>query len=160
VTDVVLKPVDAVLIAERHEDAPGFGPEHMGPIVGRMFGELAEALGRAGIPLAEPAIAYYTANHTGELQARAHVAFPVPPGTTSGDGFDVVELPGADLAATLVHRGTMETIGESWQALLDWIDAAPDIRAIGSSREVYLEAEPRPMTEWVTDLQIPVERTA
>lgn len=158
--EVVLKPIPGLLVAERTRNVVDLLPRYVAPVVGPMFGELVAALDTAEIPVGEPAIAYYTVDHDDEQRPRVHVAFPVPPGTPGSNGFDVVELPAADLAACLVHHGSMETIGGSWMRLLDCIDAEPGIRAIGASREVYLEAEPRPMSDWVTDLQIPVARTA
>ena len=127
----------------------------MGPIVGPLFGQLADALGAAGIPLRYPSIAVYTAIDHPTLPARVHVCFPVEPGTQSGPGFEVVDLPAIETAACLSHHGSMATIGQSWQALLDWVAAEPGVRAIGASREVC-PPMPAEIDDWVTELQIPI----
>jgi effector-binding domain-containing protein len=56
-----------------------------------------------------------------------------------------------------VHLGEMSRIGESWQALHRWI-AANDYRYADPCREVYVRAESPDQSDWVTELQQPVER--
>ncbi|GGU81582.1 MerR family transcriptional regulator [Streptomyces albospinus] len=74
---------------------------------------------------------------------------PVP-----GLGFDVVMLPGLDLAATVVHRGPMSRIMPTAQNLAHWIDAN-GYRSAGYARELYLEC-PADQEKWVTEIQEPV----
>lgn len=153
--EVTRRSVEPVLVARTSRDAAGFGPEHMGPIVGALFEQLAAALATAGIPVRYPSIAVYTAIEHPVLPARVHVCFPVAVGTASGPGFEVAELPAIELAACLSHHGSMATIGQSWQALLDWVALEPGVRAIGASREVY-PPMPTDINDWITELQIPI----
>ncbi|MGD3105226.1 MerR family transcriptional regulator [Streptomyces sp. YGL11-2] len=78
---------------------------------------------------------------------------PVP-----GLGFDVVTLPGLDLAATVVHRGPMSRIMPTAQSLAHWIDAN-GYRSAGYARELYLEC-PEDQEKWVTEIQEPVVRVS
>ena len=130
------------------------GPELVGPVVGPLVERLDEVLTRAGRPLIEPAVFWYDTVDDGDELA-VHVSYQAEPEPRPGDGYDVVELPRAAVAA-LVHRGDMTTLGESWSALLSGL-VADGYRATGPTREVYLEAhghEPGP--DWVTELQVPV----
>ncbi len=69
-------------------------------------------------------------------------------------GFDVVTLPGLDLAATVVHRGPMSRIMPTAQNLAHWIDAN-GYRSAGYARELSLEC-PEDQEKWVTEIQEPV----
>lgn len=159
---VELKSVPTVHVAEASAHSPGFGPENNGPVIGPLFGQLAGALERAGVPLAGPGIALYESSETGEGEgAVVRAAFPVAADTGAPDAtagaFTVVDLPAVPLVASLVHHGAMAGIGEAWQALFDWI---PDhgLRPCGPCREVYLSVEGESQEHWVTELQYPVER--
>lgn len=83
----------------------------------------------------------------------------------AGYGFDgvlpsaeTVDLPAAEQAACAVHLGSMDGIGGSWQALATWIEAQ-GWEPVGSCRENYLKTEPQDdQSQWVTELQQPVQR--
>jgi effector-binding domain-containing protein len=52
----------------------------------------------------------------------------------------------------------MSGIGESWAALVDQL-VSDGYRMSGPTREVYLKANGHiPQPDWVTELQVPVER--
>ena len=153
-SDVVYKPVDPVTVYATHGVAPGMGPELVGPVIGPLIGRLDDALVAAGRPLLEPGIFWYEPAD-GETMA-VHVSYVAEQPPVPGEGYDVVELPGIT-AATLVHRGDMTGIGESWMRLLEQL-VADGYRAVGATREVYLVAEGHePGPDWVTELQVAVE---
>lgn len=136
--------------------APGAGPENVGPVVGPLIQGLDRALRAAGRPLIEPGIFWY--EPASDDRFAVHASYVAEAEPVAGDGYEVVELPALPTAATLIHRGDMTTIGESWTRLMESI-AAAGYEVIGACREVYLEApghEPGP--DWVTELQAPVAR--
>jgi effector-binding domain-containing protein len=60
--------------------------------------------------------------------------------------------------ATLIHRGDMSGIGESWSRLMGRV-IDEGYRMTGSCREVYVEADGHePGPDWVTELQVPIEK--
>ena len=66
----------------------------------------------------------------------------------------MVDLPGIEQAATIVHRGAMDDVMPTIQALARWIDAN-GYRSAGYNRELYIElGEDR--DAWVTELQEPI----
>jgi len=153
-----LKPLPAQLVAQASATAPGFGPDLISPVIGPLFDTLYTDLLSAGVPAGPGALAMYEALDDQEgAGARAYAAFPVPDGTASGPGFTVTEIPGVDLAVTTVHRGSMATIGDAWEALYAWIQAN-GYQLSGVCRELYLVSEPEPQENWVTELQQPVVR--
>lgn len=156
-SDVVYKPIDPVTVYAAHASAPGMGPENVSPVIGPLIGALDDALVAAGRPLIEPGIFWYDAEADDRLAVHVSYVAETPP--VAGDGYDVVDLPAVPTAATLLHRGDMTGIGESWSRLLESL-VADGYRIVGASREVYLQAEGHePGPDWLTELQVPVERT-
>ena len=160
-TAVELKAIPATLIHEATASAPGGGPENISPVIGPLYDRLEAALAEVGVPVREPSIAYYTAEGESyevmQGEVVVHVGYLAEPGDASGDGFALVELPPLVQAATLVHHGVMPRIGESWMALYEWADQN-GYRPAGYCREVYLVADSPDQLDWVTELQLPVER--
>lgn len=74
-------------------------------------------------------------------------------------GVDIAELPAYDRAVSVLHNGSMETIGATWQALHEHIEAQ-GARPSGPCREIYLETPLDDPEGCVTELQQPVASTA
>ena len=154
--NLVYRPLEPLTLYALSGVAPGMGPEHVGPMIGPLIDRLDAALRAAGRPLLEPAVFWYEGGEGDQLTV--HVSYPAEQEPRPGEGYEVVSLPGVPQAATTLHRGDMSGIGESWMALFEQL-VADGYRAAGPTREVYLEAtghEPGP--DWVTELQVPVER--
>lgn len=73
-----------------------------------------------------------------------------------GDDHDVsiVDLPEIEQVATIVHRGSMDDVMPTIQALARWIDAN-GYRSAGYNRELSIECG-QDRDAWVTELQEPV----
>jgi effector-binding domain-containing protein len=153
---VSYKKLDPVTVYAVRGIAEGMGPEHVGPVVGPLIESLDQALLAAGRPIIEPGIFWY--DEAPDDRLAVSVSYGAEAEPIAGDGYEVVVLPEVPMAATMVHRGELSTIGESWARLME--QAATDgYRLIGSCREVYLEADGHvPGPDWVTELQVPVER--
>lgn len=163
--EVVIKSVPTVRVAELSGIAESFEPEHIGPVIGPLYEELFRRLATAGVQPAGPAIAYYepgpadapegsVAVHAAVQvagQAGVQAGAQVGVGPDAGHGFDVVDLPGVERAATVVHRGPMDAILPTAQTLARWIEAN-GYRATGYARELYLDCD-GPKETWVTELQ-------
>jgi DNA-binding transcriptional MerR regulator len=156
-TPVTYRALEPVTVYAVSGNAPGMGPELVGPTVGPLIGALDAALEAAGRPMIEPGIFWYEPlEETEELKVSVSYIAENPP--VPGAGYDVVELPAIELAATLIHKGDMSGIGDSWMALTEQL-LADGYRIAGSSREVYLVADGHePGPHWETELQMPVER--
>lgn len=153
-----VKPLPASRVALASAVAPGFGSVNISPVIGPLFDRLYDDLVAQGVRPGAQAVASYQAVESGTgTDVRVIAAFPVGEGVTDGEGFSVTELPGAELAATTRHHGSMATIDDSWQALLAWI-SEQGYELAGVCREVYLVSQPEPQEHWVTELQQPVAR--
>jgi DNA-binding transcriptional MerR regulator len=150
--DVQIKKIPAVRVAELTALASDFEPETIGPVVGPLFSDLAGRINAAGVPTTGAAVAYYDETPDGIL---VHAAIPVT-AEPGGHDFSVLDLPGIEQAATIVHHGSMDEVMPTGQALARWIDEN-GYRPLGLFREVYLEV-PDDHANWVTELQAPVAR--
>jgi effector-binding domain-containing protein len=153
--EVIIKSVPAVRLAELTAEAESFEPASISPVIQPLYEKLFGLLGAAGITPTGPGIAYYEQLDGGRV--RVHAGAQVP-SSVDGAGFDVVELPPVDQAATLIHRGVMDNVMPSVQALARWIDANGWV-STGLNRELYLDYGMGPDPEqWITELQEPVAR--
>ncbi|WP_137846284.1 MerR family transcriptional regulator [Microbacterium sp. 2FI] len=154
--DVDYRPVEAVTLYAVSTEARGGQVGVPAAIAAAMPG-LDTALENARRPLNEPGVFWYEPiGDTDDLAV--HIAYTADEPPVPGSGYEVVTLPAVPTMATLIHRGDMTGIGESWGALMQQV-VADGYRMAGLCREVYLVAnghEPGP--DWVTELQVPVER--
>lgn len=153
-----VKPLPVRRVAQASAVAAGFGSVNISPVIGPLFDQLYDDLVSQGVRPGSQAVASYEAIESGTgTDVRVIAAFPVGDEVTGGERFTVTELPGAELAATTVHHGSMATIDDSWTALLAWI-SDNGYELAGVCREVYLVSQPEPQENWVTELQQPVAR--
>jgi DNA-binding transcriptional MerR regulator len=153
--DVVFKNISAIRVAELTATAASFESGDIGPVIGPLYDELFRALGEAGITPAGPGVAYYDDAPEGGGRITVHAAVQVAAPLQDG-AFRVLDLPPVDQAATTVHRGSMDTVLPTAQALARWIDDH-GYRSAGYPREISLEC-PDNRDDWVTELQAPVTR--
>ncbi|MFJ9830151.1 MerR family transcriptional regulator [Streptomyces sp. NPDC101169] len=154
--DVVIKSLPAVRVAELTAVAASFQPEDIGPVIGPLYDELFRRLDEAGVKPTGPGVAYYEDAPEGEGRITVHAAVQVSAPLRDG-ALRIVDLPPVGTAATVMHRGSMDTVLPTAQTLARWIDAN-GYRSTGYPREVNLEC-PENRDEWVTELQAPVTRS-
>jgi DNA-binding transcriptional MerR regulator len=160
IQDVIVKSTPAVRVAVLSAVAASYAPEHIGPVISPLYDQLFTRLTAAGVTPAGPGIACYEDAPDGGGAVLVHAGCtvaadqrPVP-----GEDFEIVELPAVERAATIVHRGPMDTVMPTEQTLARWIDAGGHSSA-GYAREVCLECPPD-KEKWVTELQVPLRPPA
>ncbi|CAM5335892.1 MerR family transcriptional regulator [Streptomyces avidinii] len=157
--DIVVKSLPPVRLAELSGIADSYEPQDIGPVIGPLYAELCRRLETAGVAPAAPGIAYYEdaddAARPGAVLV--HAGLPVAATVRAedlGGGVRIVVLPAVERAATVVHRGAMDSVLPTAQALAQWIDANGE-RSRGYARELTL-ACPEDRDQWVTELQEPL----
>lgn len=148
--EFVDKPLDAVHVAQLTTVVADTGEitDWMGPAYERLAGKLSTA----GAPPRQPSISWYEPQEAG---LRVGASFPTALETAPDSEVEIADLPAVPKAVTVIHRGSMATIGDSWQALARHIDDR-GLESIGVCREVYLETPMDDQSVWVTELQQPV----
>ncbi len=157
VDGIVVKRLAPVRVGELAGPAASFEPEAITPVIQPLYGSLWPLLAAAGVCAAGPALAYYEDAPAGDGAVIVHAAVPVVAEPGGDHGFSLVDLPGVDHAAVIIHHGSMNDVLSTGQALARWIDAS-GYRAAGYVREVTLEWSEDP-DQWVTELQQPIDVT-
>jgi DNA-binding transcriptional MerR regulator len=151
--DVVVKPLESHHVALVHECTTSFGNANLGPIFGRLFGELYAELDRVGVEPAGPMIALYDDSEIADAPIKVKAAVPVDETEdVTSDRIEIVDVPAVPRGATTVHRGSMAHVDEGYQALFRWAEETGE-HIDGYSREIYLDCDGDPQT-WVTELQL------
>lgn len=150
--EVVLKRIAPVRVAELSARAASYDGEDIGPVIQPLYRELLARLAAGEVPITGPGCAYYVAEDDGSVMVHAGLEVAV----ANGPDFDMVDLPAIETAATIIHHGSMDNVGPTFQTLAHWIEEN-GFRAVGLAREVSLHC-PENLDEWVTELQIEVTR--
>lgn len=153
--DVVVKPVPAVRVARLSAVAASYGPEDIGPVIQPLYPELMARLERAAVPITGYGIATYEPADGDEVLVQAGMTVSVSP--SASHDFEVVDLPALSEAATIVHRGTMDDVDVTYQAVAAWVEAH-GYRQNGFAREVYLQYGVGDPADWVTELQLEITK--
>jgi DNA-binding transcriptional MerR regulator len=148
--DVLIKKIDPVRVAELSGVAASFEPASVSPVIGPLFHELTHRLEAAGVRPVGPPTAYYEEAPDGGVVV--HASFPVSEAAI--EGLEVVDLPGIERAATIMHHGDVDNVLSTVQALAKWIEDNGHTSA-GYNREVTLKWS-EDKSEWVTELQEPL----
>ncbi|ABS03503.1 MerR family transcriptional regulator [Kineococcus radiotolerans] len=160
--DVIVKDTDPVRVAELSAVAASFEPDHIGPVIQPLYGELYRRLAQAGIQSAGPGVAWYEHVDGGDGEegeaVRVHAGVVVAAQEQARGGVQVTDRPGVR-AATIVHHGPMDGVDATWQVLARWV-ADSGHRPLGLGGEVYLDYCPEDPADGVTELQIPIAPAA
>jgi len=149
--EIVTKRLAAVRVAELTGIAQSYGPQHIGPVIQPLYQELMGRFEAAGTTPVGHAIAYYEDSPDGIV---VHAAVPVNAAPGGGHPFAVVDLPAVE-AATAIHRGPMDNVLGTLDALARWIEEN-GYRTVGLHREVYLDTTAADQSDWVTEIQEPI----
>lgn len=126
--------------------------DEVSEVVGPLFGRLMPLAAAAGLDIEQPSYAWYAAAENG---IELGVGLPIGADDVAVEGTELGTLPAASRAVTVVHRGDMATISDTWQALMRRIEAQ-GLSPQGTCREVYLDTTSTDEADWVTELQQPV----
>lgn len=154
--DVVLKSVESQLVAATTGVIPNYA--ECAPIFNQLFDQAYDHVAKQGLKRVGAGIALYhdtkLRDHHIPVEAAASIYEPIP----SGDGVWVYELPSVETMVCVVHHGTFTTLEQAYSALLAWVEHN-HYQIIGATREVYLQYERGgDPTQYVTEVQIPVEK--
>jgi effector-binding domain-containing protein len=124
--------------------------------LGAVMAELAEACRERGIAAAGPPMAIYYDTEFDPRDTDVEVCVPVTAEFASDEKVRRRTLPGGAVA-TIIHRGGYDTIGESYAALMAFVQEQGH-RVIGPPREVYLVGPGAPggTESFQTEIQVPV----
>lgn len=142
-----------VRVAELTGVAASYQPEDITPVITPLYDRLWPRVCEAGVA-AGRGIAYYEDSSARPGAVTVHAAVQVTSGGDDLAELTAAELPEVAAAATVIHRGSMDNVLVTGQALARWIDANR-YRSAGYPRELMVEWSPD-RTRWVAELQQPI----
>lgn len=163
--EVIVKKVEALRVAAIRRTIPAYNAQ------GLLWNELDAFLAQQQIRPTGPCLTLYHDPEYRERDVDVEVCEPVPPNATGSAQVTVTILPAAETMATILHHGGFENVGESYGALMAWIERN-GYRIAGTNREVYLRAVVPPEmlaqypsefvtadeAERLTEIQFPVQK--
>jgi DNA-binding transcriptional MerR regulator len=150
---VVVKSLPPLRLAEVSGTAASFDPPEIRPAVTALAAELRRLLDAAGVTAVGPGTTRY--EDLPDAGVVVCVGLPVGADVDHVDGARVVELPGVDRAATIVHAGCLDAVLPTVQALARWLGANGHALTPQHAREITL-ARPGDPDQWLTELQVPI----
>jgi DNA-binding transcriptional MerR regulator len=154
--EIVLKKIEPQKVLSVREVAPTLYE------MGYLLWETHEAARRQGLRNLSPGLAVFYDTGYEEQQVDWEVGFPVEEqfnGTiplARGRQMSVKLLPGVELAASVIYRGSYIGLHRGYSALGAWVEAN-GFQLKGRGREVFLRFEPDNENNHVTEIQFPVE---
>lgn len=127
---------------------------------GPLFERVRAFLGRRGVVPAGPSVAVYHDPDAREQDVDIEAAYPVavadaPRLVPANEGVTVYDLPALPLAASVMHRGSMHSLGLAYRAVGCWI-SANGYRIAGPSRNIHHVGGDTP-ADHVTGVLWPIE---
>jgi DNA-binding transcriptional MerR regulator len=156
VQDTVIKHTQPIRIAQAA--AEGLTHSDIGPAFERLLPQVLAHLDAVGAKHGISAAYYEDDSGTAdEGSIVLHAGFEI--GDQEVPDSDVVRVVDLEVVevASLVHRGSMEGIAASWEALVRWIEGS-GYRLAGDCRELYHEWSEEHPDRHVTELQQPIAR--
>jgi len=138
--------------------AKGISNETFGRLMGELFGVINTPENLANfVKIAGPPMSIYYDHEYSEDEGEFEVAFPITGKVTvDSPEFEVKNLPKRTVAS-LVHKGSYETIGLAYKALYEWIQAK-GYEMIGPMMDIYL-SDPNTVKpeDILTEIQAPIK---
>ena len=126
----------------------------IGATIGAGFAEVYGFLGPHGVASGEPFVIYHGAPGPDDRPFEVEICAPISRQVDAPAGWSVTEL-SAGTFASVVHVGTYDTLGTTYDELERWI-ALRGLAIAGPPREVYLSEPSTPPADTRTVVEFPV----
>ncbi len=152
--EILIKSVPAMWITSVRGTVPTY------PDQGVLWEQLMSSIQKADVKVTGPC---FTIDHDEEHTDADHdleVCYQIKEQSAVEPPALVRQLPGVESMASLVHHGSFETLPQSYQQMLTWLDEN-GYQIYGPGREIYLSTGENVRQDdpsYVTEIQFPVTR--
>ncbi len=154
--EVVLKRVEPQLVAALRDTIPNW--EQVTPTFNRLFDEAWGYVCQHNGKSAGYAFDRWLDAEMRDTDMNVEVDIPLESPIPESDRVKMVELPGIDSMASVIHHGSFAGLSEAYNALMQWIEAN-GYRIAGSNRELYIQYDRNgSQDDYVTEIQFPVKK--
>ena len=159
--EVIIKPVESQLVAATLGIIPNF--DDCASTIEQLFDRVYGYVFSQGIKEVGSGINVYHETKLRDKHIPIEVVVPIPQAILNNDpsanSIWIYQLPEVEKMACVVHQGSFDSLGEAYCTLLEWIEKH-QYQIAGSTREVYLQYERNGDPDrYVTEVQIPIEKT-
>lgn len=153
--DTVMKNIDPIRVATLRDTIPNYG-EQM-----HLWKELGEHIRKHGAKIVPPCMVIYHDTGHKEESVDAEVIEPIIGELPETDRIKVGVLEGVKEMATVVHKGTFQTLHMAYNAISKWIEENR-YEIVGAQRELYLKGDwlTDDPNEYITEIQFPVRKNS
>jgi DNA-binding transcriptional MerR regulator len=153
---VVLKQVAPLRVAQIRGVAPSM--EQIGLTLNHLFDQVMGYISQQGATSAGPGTTLYYDNEMRDTDINVGACMPFEGALKESEQVQVIELPGIETMASVIHHGSFSTLSQAYNAIFHWIEAN-GYHISGPSRELNLEYErDGDQSKYVTEVQFPVEK--
>ena len=155
--EVIVKPLPSQLVAATVGIIPNY--QDCGAIFDNLFDQVCSYVASQGIKQFASGISIYHDTKLRDKDIPVEAAIPIPEKIADNiPEIWIYELPEVETVATVIHQGSFASLGQAYNALLEWIEKY-HYQIVGSTREIYLQYErDGDESQYVTEVQIPVEK--
>jgi len=153
--DIVLKEVGAIRVASIRGIIPNYSEQ------GQLWEELGGHIKKHGAKIVPPCMVIYHDSEYKEESVDAEIIEPIVGELPETDRIKIKVMEGVKEMATVVHKGTFETLYMAYNAISKWIEEN-SYEIVGSQRELYLKGDwlTDDPNEYITEIQFPVKKIA
>ncbi len=141
--------------------ARGVAPsmQQLGPTLDSLFDQVGNYLSQQGASPVGPGITLYLDQDVPEQDVRVATCIAFEGTLSDGAQIKVVELPGMEAMASVIHHGSFSTLNLAYHAAFTWIEAN-GYQNNGPIRELNLEyTRGGDQSRFVTEIQFPVQKS-
>ena len=151
--DILLKEIEPIQVAALRDFIPGYSQQ--GPLWRELFIYLREHK----VKVLQGATVIYHYGECGNGSIDTEIIVPIGCRFLKSDRIKYRLLEGVKEAATLVHKGSYQTLHQAYEAISKWIEEN-DYEIVQPPREVYLKGHlmTDDPNEYITELQFPVKK--
>ena len=157
--EVILKPIKSQLVAATLRIIPNF--DDCGPILASLFDRFYSHAFSHQLKEVGCGVTVYHETTLRDKDIPVEAVVPIPYKIPTSDSrIWIYELLEVETVACVVHQGSFASLGNAYCTLLEWV-GKHGYQISGSTREVYLQYErDGDPAQYVTEVQIPVEKAA
>lgn len=153
--EVKLKKSPTILAATRRGNVPTYWSQEI------LWRELEGHLHLQAIKPSGPCFTVYYDDEYKEADVDLEVCEPVKVRGEDTSRISFREVPGHDQVASVIHRGSFQTLRQAYLALLAWVEEN-GYHVCGPNRDIYLETGAgitrQDDPSYVTEIQVPVKK--
>ncbi|WP_125153405.1 MerR family transcriptional regulator [Clostridium rectalis] len=152
-SNVIIKEIEPLKVISHRKIINDYSCQH------NLWISLKKFINENNLKVSSPWLSIYHDEGFKEKNVDIEVSVNLISNTTGNTEFIVKQLEPIKKMACIIHKGSYETLSESYSILQNWIEDNGYI-IFGNNRELYFEGEwsTKSIDEYITEIQIPINK--